>query len=371
MELSVVVIHKKVGDLLSPLGWFAHLRNQFGRAFLSENLAARQAYVGTEPICVVQRRGGELVLTDFVTHKSAFLRHETSEFAENQLKEWLQSYQTDDAKGLTWVGCSGEVTTVADNFYYQLYRYNFDFDQSAGVLTMTEYVWEGEKSNILALWADFMPSVAWSLAAFSAKDAWRATVADATYQAQVQHLQAACAQNQAYTMSATRGWALQYEGDILQFYRAMRQANKNINECFFMDAGYFQWFGHNAQEPTDGEPTRLRQLLEEANANDSLLPSSLLTSPAAGQIGVPVLAALAGLKKLKVPISALSFGFINNGAPLMQTPIYRLFMTQQGNVLQAYTQVRVDMQSQLRGLYADMNQQTLDIQNISAAAEYF
>jgi hypothetical protein len=319
---------------------------------------------------VVQRRGGELVLTDFITHKSAFLRHDAPELAENQLKQWLQSYETTDEAGLIWVGCSGEVTTVADSFYYQLYRYNFYFDQSAGVLTLTEYVWEGEKSNISALWADFMPASAWALAAFAPDGEWQAMATQAAYEAQLKNIYAACGQNQAYLLSATRAWALQYSGDVLQFYRAMRGQNKQTKECFFMDAGHFQWFGQDG-ESTTNESAPSHRLLEEADANDSLLPAALLSLPSARQVGVPASAALASLKKMKIPVSALVLGFIKNGEPLSQTPIYRLFTTQQGNILLAYTQTRVNISSRLSGLSADVSSQIADIQQISAAAKYF
>ena len=329
---------RHIGDLLSPLAWFAYLRQECGKAMLWEDGLGKYAFVGAKPICTILKRGNTLIKQDHIQHQNISLVIDPLDSAaiQSQIHLWIAEYyiENGDMDWLSWWGYNAICTLGKEDIYYQLYAYNFVFDYTTGIMQgiHLHHTPTAMPNDMQNLWTnfriqDFEPLII--------EKAWRPKVNDNHWQEQLMANEALLQTDYVQALQTTKIWQTQYSGDIFQWYRAMRkQPKQNRGKyCFFLDAGHFQWMGEGGLEPLYINAT-IRALI--ASRSDH--------TPSPKQIGYPLPAAQIYLiEQSKQGYFALDLVKLNimDSASRRQS-IERGFLTLQGHVLYAFTQQLMD-----------------------------
>ncbi len=230
-------------DKLSLLALYSYLRPKFVQSIFWENALDQYSIMGIQPLRSVYCQYKTIFQFDHFLKQLNRTPYTTQDL-DDICKQAFQSLDIEDATenvptpALAWWGYRSINTTQIPAFYYHCFRYNFLLDWKTQRLTVVELVPPSDQPTpaTIEYWLQHAHPVANHF--YPATD-WQSDTDDVTYYNQIKHFYQQCRTGQLYEMRLPRQWQLQYEGDVWNYYRALRQRQTN-NFSFFCDFGNFE-----------------------------------------------------------------------------------------------------------------------------------
>jgi anthranilate synthase component I len=257
--------HSIAGDLHTPVGLYLSLRDIYSNALLLESSDYHSAsnsssFICLQPLASIKIHNGELILEE----KNEIIHRENAnrENVTTHFESFITKFKAQDITPMD--GLFGFIGYDAIQYFedihlsrrksedfdhpemiFGLYRYVIHLNHFNDVMTLSEYIPEGEKSTIAQLMVQVQNTRTNGFPFYTTGDT-ETNITDETFIGMVQKAKHHCRRGDVFQMVLSRRFSVSYKGDDFNVYRALRRINPSPY-LYFFDYGNFRIFGSSPE----------------------------------------------------------------------------------------------------------------------------
>ncbi|MDP2235318.1 MAG: anthranilate synthase component I family protein [Bacteroidales bacterium] len=257
--------HSSAGDLHTPVGLYMSLRDSYSGALLLESSDYHSAnnsssFICLQPLACIKIHHGQLILEEknetilkeraekenVAIHFESFITKFKS--AEITAMDGLFGYIGYDAiQYFEDIQLSGKKNDDFDHpeMIFALFRYVIHLNHFNDIMTIIEYIPEGESSTIGQLKVQIQNTRNNGFP-FYTTGATETNITDETFIDMVQKAKYHCRRGDVFQMVLARRFSVSFKGDEFNVYRALRRINPSPY-LYFFDYGNFRIFGSSPE----------------------------------------------------------------------------------------------------------------------------
>ena len=257
--------HHALADLHTAVGLYLHLRDEYAGALLLESSDYQSAQNSSSFICLQPLSSfsvtDQTVRTQLHAKKAQEVQTDQSQFISH-FQEYIDAHQLEQASaedgffgyiGYDAVALMEDVPLESDAdprllypaMHFALFRFVIHLNHFNDTMDITEYIPEGEKSQLDSLLAKLNHN-RYNPYPFLPKGAISSNLTDEQYLEMVAKARHHCKRGDVFQLVLSRRFELSYQGDDFQVYRNLRAINPSPYG-FYFDYGRYRIFGSSPE----------------------------------------------------------------------------------------------------------------------------
>ena len=265
-KIKLEIIQKKLlADMLTPVGLYLKLRDNFHNSFLLESSDYHAndnnySFICLDPLVTFEVNNKKISTKGLSLDKTVLINQENQVIDE--LQSLINHFELDNTTTVNGffgytnydavqyfenipIQVKKEKAHQTPELFYALFRYIIQIDHFKNELTITENLIPNETSQIMRI-INLVQNTNYPHYNFKLTGTTSSTITDETFKAYVKKGKEHCQKGDVFQLVLSRQFAQKFSGDDFNVYRALRAVNPSPY-LFYFDFGNFKLFGSSPE----------------------------------------------------------------------------------------------------------------------------